>query len=276
MAHPFPSNFVWGVATSAFQIEGAADIDGKGPSIWDRFCRQPGAIADGSDGSVACDHYHRWPADLDLIADLGVDAYRFSVAWPRVRPGGSGAWNPKGLDFYDRLVDGLLARGIQPYLTLNHWDLPDELQAHGGWANRDTVHRFVEYALGVAARLGDRVASITTHNEPWVVAMLGHESGIFAPGIRDRAVAMQVSHHLLLSHGLALQALRQAGCKSALGIVLNLSPVQPASDAPADVAKARLEDGLLLRWYTDPLFKGPLPTGRAGAPGRRRTAHRAR
>ncbi len=259
VAHTFPDNFVWGVATSAFQIEGAAAEGGRGASIWDRFCRLPGAIADGSNGNIACDHYHRWEADLDLIADLGVDAYRFSVAWPRVRPGGTGGWNAKGLDFYDRLVDGLLARGIKPYLTLNHWDLPDELQARGGWADRHTVHRFVEYALGVVARLGDRVASITTHNEPWVVAMLGHASGIFAPGIKDRAVAMQVSHHLLLSHGLALQALREAGCKSTLGIVLNLAPVQAATDTPADVAKARLEDGLLLRWYTDPLFKGHYP-----------------
>src|SRR5438105_9694747 len=202
----FSRDFVWGVATSAFQIEGAAAEDGKGASIWDRFCRMPGAIADGSNGDVACDHYHRWRSDLDLIAALGVNAYRFSVSWSRVRPGGSGAWNRAGLDFYERLVDGLLARGIKPCLTLNHWDLPDELQAHGGWAARDTVQRFVEYALGVDAKLGDRVASITTHNEPGVIATLGHESGIFAPGVKDRAVAMQVSHHLLLSHGLALQA----------------------------------------------------------------------
>ncbi|MEY2842456.1 MAG: hypothetical protein RI920_493, partial [Pseudomonadota bacterium] len=228
----FPDDFVWGVATSAFQIEGASAEDGKGASIWDDFCRQPGVIADGSDGRIACEHYHRLSSDLDLIANLGVDAYRFSVSWPRVRPGGAGAWNDKGLDFYDRLVDGLLQRGVTPYLTLNHWDLPSELQAQGGWAHRDTVHRFVEYACGMAERLGDRVASITTHNEPWVVAMLGHDSGIFAPGVRDRATAMQVSHHLLLSHGLALQALRQSGCRSQLGIVLNLSPVQPATPSP--------------------------------------------
>lgn len=255
----FPDDFVWGVATSAFQIEGASAEDGKGASIWDDFCRQPGVIADGSDGRTACEHYHRWPSDLDLIAGLGVDAYRFSVSWPRVRPGGAGAWNEKGLDFYDRLVDGLLQRGVTPYLTLNHWDLPSELQAQGGWAHRDTVYRFVEYACGMAERLGDRVASITTHNEPWVVAMLGHDSGIFAPGVRDRATAMQVSHHLLLSHGLALQALRQSGCRSQLGIVLNLSPVQPATPSPEDHARARLEDGLLLRWYMDPLFKGAYP-----------------
>jgi beta-glucosidase len=261
--HPipqFPADFVWGVATSSFQIEGAAIEDGKGLSIWDSFCRVPGAIADQSDGDIACDHYHRWAEDLDLIASLGVDAYRFSVSWPRVRPDGDGRWNEKGLDFYERLVDGLLQRGVKPYLTLNHWDLPDELQRCGGWAHRDTVDRFVEYALGMNARLGDRVSAITTHNEPWVMAMLGHETGTFAPGLKNRALAMQVSHHLLLSHGLAVQALRAQGGAARLGIVLNLSPVQPATDSSADQAQARLEDGRLLRWYMDPLFKASYPS----------------
>ena len=258
--HPtFPPDFVWGVATSAFQIEGAAAEDGKGPSIWDQFCRMPGAIADGSNGDLACDHLHRWAEDLDLVAGLGVDAYRFSVSWPRVQPAGSGAWNAKGLDFYERLVDGLLQRGIKPYLTLNHWDLPDALQAGGGWASRDTVVRFVEYALGVNARLGDRITAITTHNEPWVMATLGHHTGEFAPGLKSRATAIQVAHHLLVSHGLAMQALRFEGCKARLGIVLNLAPVQPASDSEADHAAARLEDGKLVRWYMDPLFKGSYP-----------------
>jgi beta-glucosidase len=255
----FPDGFVWGVATSSFQIEGAAAEDGKGPSIWDTFCRVPGAIADASNGDVACDHYRLWQSDLDLIADLGVDAYRFSVSWPRVRPSGSGAWNEQGLDFYEKLVDGLLERGIKPYLTLNHWDLPDALQQQGGWAHRDTVHRFVEYARGMTKRLGDRITSITTHNEPWVMATLGHESGIFAPGIKDRATAMQVTHHLLLSHGLALQALRADGVRSKLGIVLNLSPMHPASSAPEDIEKTKIEDGRLLRWYMDPLFNGTYP-----------------
>jgi beta-glucosidase len=176
-----------------------------------------------------------------------------------VRPGGSGAWNQLGLDFYERLVDGLLEREIAPYLTLNHWDLPAELQARGGWADRDTVHRFVEYAQGMAARLGDRIAAITTHNEPWVMAVLGHETGAFAPGITCRATAAQVSHHLLLSHGLALQALRAQGCQADLGIVLNLAPVHPATDSAADQDKALLEDGKLLRWYMDALFKGGYP-----------------
>jgi len=257
--HRFPNHFVWGVATSAFQIEGAAQADGKGESIWDRFCRQPGAIADSSSGDIACDHYHRLEPDLDLIAGLGVDAYRFSMSWPRVQPDGQGAFNEAGLAFYERLVDGLLARGIKPYLTLNHWDLPQALQERGGWAHRDTVFRFVDYARHVAARLGDRVAAITTHNEPWVVAVLGHESGIFAPGIRHRGTAMQVAHHLLLSHGLAMQALRAQGCTSRLGIVLNLSPIGPATDSAEDIAAARLEDGRNVRWYMDPLFRGEYP-----------------
>jgi beta-glucosidase len=258
-AREFPRGFAWGVATSAFQIEGAASEDGKGPSIWDTFCRRPGVIADGSDGNVACDHYHRWPQDLDLIRDLGVDAYRFSVSWPRVQPLGRGRPELRGLDFYERLVDGLLARGVQPHLTLNHWDLPEALQEQGGWASRDTVARFVEYALHVHGRLGDRLATMTTHNEPWVIAVLGHETGVFAPGLRDRAVAMQVAHHLLVSHGQALAALRQSGCRTPLGIVLNLSPVVAASGSPEDQAAARLEDGRLVRWFMDPLFAAGYP-----------------
>ena len=259
LAARFPPDFVWGVATSAFQIEGAAAAQGKGASIWDTFCRQPGVIADHSNGDVACEHFQRWPQDLDLVASLGLNAYRFSVSWPRVQPLGAGAWNEAGLDFYDRLVDGLLARDLAPYLTLNHWDLPAALQDSGGWAHRDTVHRFVDYAQGIAARLGDRLAAITTHNEPWVMAVLGHETGVFAPGIKSRATAAQVSHHLLLSHGLALQALRAQGCSADLGIVLNLSPMHAATDAPADQAKTVLEDGKLLRWYMDPLFLGRYP-----------------
>ena len=255
----FPKNFTWGVATSAFQIEGASDADGKGPSIWDDFCRVPGAIADASDGAKACDHYHLWESDLDLIADLGVDAYRFSISWPRVQPLGSGAFNEAGFAFYERLVDGMLARGLKPYLTLNHWDLPSALQAKGGWANRDTVQHFVNYACEVARRLGDRVVSICTHNEPWVVAVLGHEVGNFAPGIKSRAVMLQVAHHLLLSHGMALTALRAQGCKSSLGIVLNMSHTQPATDSEADIAQAQLDDGKGLRWYMDPLLKGAYP-----------------
>jgi len=255
----FPHDFAWGVATSAFQIEGATRIDGRGPSVWDTFCAKPGTIADSSDGSRACEHYQRWQSDLDLIAKLGVNTYRFSVSWPRVQPLGSGAWNSKGLDFYERLVDGMLERGLAPYLTLNHWDLPQALQDQGGWAHRDTVHRFVDYALGMHQRLGDRVASIATHNEPWVMAILGYETGIFAPGIKERGIAMRAAHHLLLSHGMAVRALREVGCKAELGIVLNLSPIHAATDSPQDLAKARLDDGRLVRWFMDPLYKASYP-----------------
>jgi beta-glucosidase len=255
----FPADFIWGVATSAFQIEGGAHEDGRGASIWDDFCRQTGRIADGSNGDVACDHFHRWEADLDLIASLGVRDYRFSIAWPRVQPLGCGEWNEAGVAFYARLLQGLQARGIRAHVTLNHWDLPSVLQARGGWAARDTVQHFVAYALGIAQRFGSQISTLCTHNEPWVVAILGHEQGIFAPGVRSRAVAMQVTHHLLLSHGLALRALRQAGFAGKLGIVLNMAPAYPASDSEADRAKARLDDGMGLRWYVDPLLRGVYP-----------------
>ena len=259
LAAMFPPTFKWGVATSAFQIEGAAFEDGKGESIWDRFCRQPGAIVDASNGDVACDHYHRLDADLDLVAALGVDIYRFSCAWPRVQPSGEGAWNENGLAFYDRLVDGLLERGVSPHLTLNHWDLPQALQEKGGWASRDTVHRFVDYALGMQRRLGDRLVQVTTHNEPWVVAMLGHEHGAFAPGIKARKTAYQVAHHLLLSHGLALRALRAEGATAKLGIVLNMAHTMPLTGSAADRAQARIDDAFGRRWFSDPLFKGVYP-----------------
>lgn len=256
----FARHFTWGVATSAYQIEGAANVDGRGASIWDEFCRRPGAIADGSNADVACDHYHRWQADLDLIANLGVDAYRFSISWPRIQPLGSGAINEAGLAFYDRLIDGLLERNIRPFVTLYHWDLPAELQRrHGGWVSRDTAHRFAEYAQIVAHRLGDRVVSFATHNEPWVTATLGHERGVFAPGIIDRKSACQVSHHLLLSHALARDAIFAIQNNPTVGIVLNMSPVYPATCSANDAAQARLEDGRLIRWYMDALFKGHYP-----------------
>jgi beta-glucosidase len=259
LAGRFPAGFVWGTATSAFQIEGAAREGGRGDSIWDVFCRQPGTILDGGTGEVACDHYHRLDDDLDLLVSLGLRAYRFSVAWPRVQPAGSGAWSEEGMAFYDRLITGLLARGIAPHITLYHWDLPQALQEAGGWAARSTVDRFVDYAREIGRRFGARVASIATHNEPWVVAILGHEVGIFAPGLRSRRTAYQAAHHLLLSHGLALRALRGDGVGCPLGIVLNQSPSTPASAMPADLARTWLEDGLLVRWYMDPLFKGEYP-----------------
>jgi beta-glucosidase len=260
LSNRFRKDFVWGVASSAFQIEGASAAGGKGDSIWDEFCRLPGVIADGSDGRIACDHYNRLESDLDLIAALGVGAYRFSISWPRIQPTGSGAVAGPGIDFYNRLVDGLLERDIEPFATLYHWDLPAALQRdHNGWADRDTAYRFAEYAALVAERLGDRVSSFTTHNEPWVTATLGYELGHFAPGIRNRAVAMQVSHHCLLSHGLAMKAMRSSRGNLDVGIVLNLSPVYAATDSAADAAQASREDGLLVRWYVDALLRGKYP-----------------
>lgn len=255
----FDQSFAWGVATSAYQIEGATTEGGRGESVWDRFCKLPGAIADGSNGDLACDHYHRLKQDLDLIATLGVEHYRFSIAWPRVQPLGHGAWNEEGMAFYDRMIAGLTERGIKAHITLNHWDFPQALQDTGGWQNRDTCAHFVRYATEIARRFGNRVASIVTHNEPWVVAVLGHEHGVFAPGIKSRAVAMQVSHHLLLSHGMAVQAMRKLNIRAELGLVLNLSPIYPATASPEDVAKAKLDDGLIVRWYMDAVFKGHYP-----------------
>jgi beta-glucosidase len=260
LARRFPPGFVWGVATSAYQIEGAAQSDGRGPSIWDDFCRIPGVIADGSSGEMACDHYHRLHSDLDLMRALGIPAYRFSISWPRVRPDGRSGANEHGLAFYDRLVDGLLARGIQPFATLYHWDLPSALQREaGGWADRGTAEAFADYAGAMAARLGDRVKSFTTQNEPWVTATLGHELGVFAPGLKSRGTAMQVAHHCLLSHGLAARAVRAARADASVGIVLNLSPVHPASEAPEDLLQARRDDGLLVRWYLDALLLARYP-----------------
>ena len=255
----FPKDFKWGVATSSFQIEGAHDANGKGPSVWDTFCEMDGKIADASNGHVACEHYTRWPEDVELISRLGVNAYRFSMSWPRVQPDGQGAWNEAGFAFYDQLISALEQRGIELHLTLNHWDLPQALQDQGGWVNREVCGHFTRYAAEVARRFGHRVHSICTHNEPWVIAILGYEQGIFAPGIKSRTQAMQAVHHLLLSHGMALKAMRGLGLSTAMGIVLNLSPIYPASDDPQDVAKAHLDDGLILRLYMDALYKGVYP-----------------
>lgn len=260
----FPPDFLWGTATSAYQIEGAARTDGRGPSIWDTFSHTPGKTFQGHTGDVACDHYHRYQQDLDLIASLGLNAYRFSVSWSRVQPLGQGAWNSQGLDFYDRLVDGLLERGIAPQATLYHWDLPQALQDSGGWGQRATAYRFAEYADKMGQRLGDRVAAISTHNEPWCAAHLGHHLGKFAPGICDPVVAIQAAHHLLLSHGLALQAMRASGVKAPLGIVLNQSPATPATDSKADLELAERQYALFVRWYMDPIFFKRYPAG-AGA-----------
>ncbi|WP_200215725.1 GH1 family beta-glucosidase [Micromonospora coerulea] len=255
-----PPTFRWGVATSSYQIEGAVAEDGRTPSIWDTFCRVPGAVANGDHGDVACDHYHRMPQDVALIADLGLDTYRFSVAWPRVQPGGRGPANPAGLAFYDRLVDELLGRGVDPWVTLYHWDLPQELEDAGGWPVRDTAYRFADYAELVFDALGDRVKTWTTLNEPWCSAMLGYAYGAHAPGRRNLGDGIAAAHHLLLGHGLAVQRLRAAASGPVdLGITVNLATADPATDSPADRDAARAADGLGNRLYLDPLIHGRYP-----------------
>lgn len=256
----FPADFIWGAATSAYQIEGAAREDGRGESIWDRFAHTPGKIAGGDNGDIACDHYHRIKEDVALIAEMGIKAYRFSISWPRVQPLGEGAWNEAGWSFYGSLLDELAAHGISAHVTLYHWDLPQALEDKGGWRSRETCTHFAVYAAEFVRRFGDRVASVATHNEPFCTATLGHEVGQFAPGLRSRAAAMQVSHHLLLSHALAQRAIREAGFKGRVGIVLNQSPAYPADpDSEADRQAARLADGFINRWYMDPLFRGAYP-----------------
>lgn len=250
-SHPFPTDFLWGAATSSYQIEGAVDADGRGESIWDRFTATPGAVKDSSTGAIACDHYHRFQEDVDLMRWLGLRAYRFSIAWPRILPDGSGQVNEKGLDFYDRLVDALLEAGVTPFATLYHWDLPQALQDCRGWANRDTAHAFVEYTQTVTARLGDRVQYWITHNEPWVAAFLGNYFGLHAPGWRDLPATLQIVHHMLLSHGLAIPVIKEAGGR--VGIAPNLVPGHAAGEDPADVAAARRHDGYVNRWFLDPL-----------------------
>ncbi len=251
----FPRDFRWGCATSAYQIEGASNADGRGESIWDQFCAVPGNIRDGSSGAIACDHYHRWREDLDLAAGLGLGAYRFSIAWPRIFPaGGAGAAHAQGLDFYSRLVDGMLERGLEPWATLYHWDLPLLLQQRGGWGDLDTVARFTEYADAVSRRLGDRVKHWITHNEPWCTAFLGCYEGTHAPGIKNWRAALQVCHHVLLSHGAAVPVLRANTPGARVGISLSLHPHVSASASDADRAATRRYDGLRNRWFLDPLY----------------------
>jgi beta-glucosidase len=247
----FPAGFRFGAATAAYQVEGAVREDGRGESIWDRFSHRPGAVVNGDTGDVACDHYHRWASDLDLMASLGLESYRFSIAWSRVQPDGRGAWNQRGIDWYRRLVAGLLERGIEPVATLYHWDLPQARQDVGGWAVRDTALRFAEYAAKVAEEL-DQVEGWITHNEPWVTAFLGHAVGRKAPGIRDWPTALIVAHHLLLSHGLAVGALR-ALAKAPVGITLNLNPMR------GDEAVAARMDAHQNRWFLDPVLRGTYP-----------------
>ncbi|MEU9133549.1 GH1 family beta-glucosidase [Kitasatospora sp. NPDC048540] len=256
----FPAGFVWGAATAAYQIEGAAALDGRTPSVWDTFSRTAGKVRNGDTGDIAADHYHRYREDVALMAQLGLGAYRFSLAWPRIRPGGRGPANRAGLDFYDRLVDELLAHGIAPVATLYHWDLPQELEDDGGWTNRDTAYRFAEYAALAAERLGDRIATWTTLNEPWCSAFLGYGSGVHAPGRTDPVAALTAHHHLLLAHGLGTAALRDALPAGAeVSLTLNLAAVRPLTTGPADLDAARRIDGLANRIFLDPVFHGRYP-----------------
>lgn len=255
---PSPSTLAYGAATASYQIEGAAAEDGRGASIWDTFTTRPGAIRDGSDGSVACDSYHRYEEDADLVAGLGVGWYRFSIAWPRVLPEGTGRVEPRGLDYYDRLVDALLARGVSPTATLYHWDLPQALEDRGGWLERSTAEAFADYAMVVHERLGDRVGVWATHNEPWCAAYLGYAAGIHAPGRREGGAAHRAAHHLLLGHGLAAARLHEAGVGD-VGIALNLAPFWPES--PDAVAAADGVDAIRNRLWLGPLVDGAYDDG---------------
>jgi len=250
----FPDDFVWGAATSSFQIEGAPALDGKGPSIWDTFCREPGRIKDGSNGDVACDHIRLMDDDVALMRSLGLEAYRFSISWPRVLPRGFGKVNAKGLDVYDRLVDKLLDAGITPYPTLYHWDLPQALQDDGGWLTRSTAEAFGDYTEAVLGCLGDRVGTWTTLNEPYVSAILGHVTGEHPPGMQSRSAGFAASHHLMLAHGFAGERIRSIAPDSRLTVVLNFTALEAASDREADVHATELEHELQNRWYLDPLM----------------------
>ncbi len=253
------NEFLWGVATSSYQIEGAANEDGRGQSIWDTFCKVPGKVANFDNGDIACDHYHRFKEDLDLMKWMGVKAYRFSVAWPRVIPNGVGKINEMGLDFYDRLIDSLLEREIAPWLTMYHWDLPEALQLRGGWNNREILEWFGAYAEVLTSRFGDRVKNWMTLNEPLCSAWLGHLYGDMAPGIKDLQTALNVSHNLLMSHGLACQVIRSNVSEANVGIVINVTPAVPATDSQEDSNAAQLADGFDNRWFLDPVFGRTYP-----------------
>jgi beta-glucosidase len=255
----FPEGFAWGTATASYQIEGAVSEDGRRPSIWDTLSHTPGAVLNGDTGDVACDHYHRYREDVALLADLGATHYRFSLAWPRLQPDGRGPLNPGGVDFYNRLLDELLDRNVQPWVTLYHWDLPQVLEDAGGWPVRDTAARFAEYAALVHGRLHDRIRNWTTLNEPWCSAFLGYAAGVHAPGRTEPAAALAAAHHLMLGHGLAVRAMRDRDPGGTFGITLNLYPVDPATDAAADVDAARRVDALSNRVFLDPLLRGGYP-----------------
>jgi beta-glucosidase len=255
----FPDNFLWGTATSSYQIEGAWQEDGKGESIWDRFTHTPGKIKDGSTGDIACDHYHRYAEDVALMRELGLRAYRFSVSWPRILPLGKGKMNQQGLDFYSRLTDTLLEAGIEPLLTLYHWDLPQSLQDLGGWANPDIWRWFGDYAAVVARALGDRIKLWTTLNEPQIFGMLGYATGEHAPGSTDQLQYLHLSHYINLAHGEGVAAIRNEAAAPKVGCVLQLPPIHPRSDSDEDLRAARIMDGLMNRWYAEPVLIGSYP-----------------
>jgi len=255
----FPDDMAWGAATASYQIEGAWDEDGKGESIWDRFSHTGGKIIDGSTGDVACDHYHRYREDVELMKRIGLNAYRFSIAWPRIFPEGAGRVNPAGLAFYDSLVDGLLEAGIEPFATLYHWDLPQRLQDEGGWANRDIVEKFRDYAVSVVNRLGDRVKRWIVFNEPPVFVYLGYQLGMHAPGLSDSAITMSAAHHVNLTLGVTIKALRESGRAESVGTTYNLMPPHPATDSVEDKAAADRWDQAFNRWFVDPIFFGTYP-----------------
>jgi len=255
----FSKDFIIGTATASYQIEGAVLEGGRGASIWDVFSHTPGRIQNGDTGDIACDHYHRYTNDIALMKEVGLKGYRMSVAWPRVFPQGRGKPNTAGLDFYNRLVETLLANGIEPMITLYHWDLPQALQERGGWGNRDTADYFADYAYTIYQSLGDRVKKWNTLNEPWVSAFTGHYLGRHAPGLRNAALAVQVSHHLMLAHAKAVEAFRQSGREGQIGIALNLYPIYPASPSEEDEKAAWFADGYHNRWFLDPVLKGTYP-----------------
>lgn len=256
----FPADFLWGTATASYQIEGAVLEDGRGASIWDTFSHTPGRVKGGDTGDIACDHYHRWESDLDLMKRVGVNAYRLSIAWPRVIPNGRGNVNTKGLAFYDRLIDGLLERQIEPWVTLYHWDLPQALQDRGGWGSRDTAHALADYTQAVTAALGDRVRNWITINEPWCVAYLGYGVGIHAPGMKDVALSLRAAHHALLAHGLAVPIVRENARDAKVGITLNLTPGYPVTDSEEDATATHTFDGFFNRWYLDPVHGRGYPS----------------
>ncbi len=256
----FPKDFVWGAATAAFQIEGASSEDGRGESIWDRFCRVPGKVANGDTGDVACNHYHLYQQDVQLLKDLNIESYRFSISWPRIFPTESMTPNQQGIDFYKALVNTLIEQGITPMATLYHWDLPQWLENKGGWTNRDTVHYFKQFSETMFRELGDTVKNWITHNEPWVVSYLGYGNGVHAPGHQDLESFLKASHHVLLSHGEAVKLFREMGPKDGkVGITLNMAPAYPQDESAESKLAANTWDGFLNRWFADPVFKGAYP-----------------